>query len=126
MTETEFFGSPFLRGGVAEGGARTAQQPESAEASSPQRAEPREAEEAEESASAAASASTASIAAAAAETKASDAHKTTAPSSKSAAPPEAQEETRTEKHKPQGDCVVCGHLAKNFCASCKHVFYCDR
>ena len=31
-----------------------------------------------------------------------------------------------EKHKPQGDCVVCGHLARNFCSSCKHVFYCTR
>ena len=30
------------------------------------------------------------------------------------------------KPKPQGDCVVCGHLAKNFCSSCKHVFYCTR
>ena len=31
-----------------------------------------------------------------------------------------------EKPKPQSDCVVCGHLARNFCSSCKHVFYCTR
>ena len=27
---------------------------------------------------------------------------------------------------PQGDCVVCGKLAKSFCSICKHVFYCRR
>ncbi|XP_040572968.1 SET domain-containing protein SmydA-8 [Lepeophtheirus salmonis] len=26
----------------------------------------------------------------------------------------------------QGDCIVCGELAKNFCSSCKYVFYCKR
>ena len=31
-----------------------------------------------------------------------------------------------EKHKPQGDCVVCGHLARNLCSGCKSVFYCSR
>eukprot|EP00095_Tigriopus_kingsejongensis_P008719 maker-scaffold352_size199037-snap-gene-0.46 protein:Tk08719 transcript:maker-scaffold352_size199037-snap-gene-0.46-mRNA-1 annotation:"protein isoform a" len=28
--------------------------------------------------------------------------------------------------KPQGDCEICGHLAKMFCSCCKHVFYCTR
>lgn len=30
------------------------------------------------------------------------------------------------EQKPQGDCEVCGHLAKSFCSGCKHVFYCKR
>jgi hypothetical protein len=39
--------------------------------------------------------------------------------------PHSSKKAAPEK-KPQGDCVVCGHLAKNFCASCKHVFYCTK
>jgi hypothetical protein len=31
-----------------------------------------------------------------------------------------------EEKVPQGDCVVCGHLAKSFCSGCKHIFYCTR
>ncbi len=43
---------------------------------------------------------------------------------------EAKEEeykkSRPPEHRPKGDCVVCGHLARTFCSSCKHVFYCSR
>ena len=31
-----------------------------------------------------------------------------------------------EERVPQGDCVVCGRLAKSFCSGCKHIFYCTR
>ena len=27
---------------------------------------------------------------------------------------------------PQGDCAVCGKLAKALCSGCKHIFYCSR
>ena len=38
----------------------------------------------------------------------------------------AEGKATAEKHKPQGDCVVCGHLARNLCSGCKSVFYCSR
>ncbi|TRY80691.1 hypothetical protein TCAL_09011 [Tigriopus californicus] len=34
--------------------------------------------------------------------------------------------TQDNLPKPQGDCEVCGHLAKLFCSACKHVFYCTK
>ncbi len=34
--------------------------------------------------------------------------------------------SKTPEHRPKGDCVVCGELARTFCSSCKHVFYCKR
>ena len=35
-------------------------------------------------------------------------------------------ETIDKESVPEGDCAVCGHVAKAICTGCRHVFYCKR
>ncbi len=40
--------------------------------------------------------------------------------------PDKNSKKSTQDHRPKGDCASCGRLARTFCSSCKHVFYCRR
>jgi hypothetical protein len=43
-----------------------------------------------------------------------------------ASAPDQSPKEEEEERVPQGDCVVCGRIAKSFCSGCKHIFYCTR
>ena len=41
-------------------------------------------------------------------------------------PKKEEKKKETEKKVPEGDCTLCGKLARMLCSGCKNVFYCDR